>query len=165
MNALLTYSKITLSYGGKPSNNKAFGFGIFLLFTDIIDVLPFSPLKVYAHQTVFTTNYEDTPAVLCLEPMKNIPITYASVAGLTVYYIQKKFAAEVNILQSHFISNYGVSAGAVRVMYFNSVTQSKTVISNTISPTLIYFVLDHTLNFFMSVTRRSTTIKMINFFH
>ena len=134
MNAFLSYSYITHSYGGKSGNNKAFGSGIFLLFTDV-DVLPFSSLKVYIHQTVFATNHEYTQAVLCPKlkhKMKHIPITDASAAGLTVYYIQKNFSAEVNILQSRFIYNYGVSAGAVLVMYFNSITQSQTVISHTI---------------------------------
>ena len=105
LNAFLSYSNITHSYGGKPGNNKAFVSGIFLLFTDIVDVLPFSPLKVYVHQTVFATNHEYTQAVLCPElkhKMKHIPITNASAAGLTVYYIQKKFSAEVNIFTITF---------------------------------------------------------------
>ena len=130
MNAFLIYSYITHSYGGKPGNNKAFGSGIFLLFTDIVDVLPFNPLKDYVHQTVFATSHEYTQAVLCPEPkhkMKHIPITDASAAAWSncLLYSEKN-------LQSRFIYNYGVSAGAVLVKYFNSITQSQTVISHTI---------------------------------
>ena len=114
-----------------------FGSGIFLFFTDIIDVQPFTPFNVSISYTVFKNNYEFAhhPSVTCLSDlMKHIiePLPIANAAGLTVLYTQKNFNAEVYVSQSNFISNHGALTGAVLVMYFNSVTQSQTVISSTI---------------------------------
>ena len=86
--------------------------------------------------------------------IKYLPI--ANAARLTVLYTQKIFTAEVYVSQSHFISNSGALTGAVLVMYFNSVTQSQTVISTTIfknkrCPGTCISLL------FMSATRSSTT--------
>ena len=125
--ASMNHSSISISNG-----TNCFGSGIFVFFTDILDMQPFTTFKVSINYAVFETNYEYThPSVTCLSDLKHnierLPI--ANAAGLTVFYTQKKFAAEVIVSQSHFISNYG---GAVLVMYFNSVTQSQTVISSTI---------------------------------
>ena len=133
-NASINHSEISLSYGGKHGMN-GFGSGIFLFFTDIIDVQPFTPFNVSIKHTVFKTNYAHHPSVTCLSDLmklniESLPIINA--AGLTVFYTQKNVTAEVYVSQSSFISNYGALTGAVLVMYFNSVTQSQTVISSTI---------------------------------
>ena len=135
-NASINHSEISVSYGGKQGKN-SFGSGICLFFTDIIDVQPFTSLKVFIKDIVFKTNYEfiHHPSVTCLSDLmkhniERLPI--ANAAGLTVFYAQKKLTAEVYVSQSSFISNYGALTGAVLVMYFNSVTQSQTVISSTI---------------------------------
>ena len=135
-NASISHSEISVSYGGKHSMN-SFGSGIFLFFTDIIDVQPFTPFNVSISYTVFKNNYEFAhhPSVTCLSDlMKHIiePLPIANAAGLTVLYTQKNFTAEVYVSQSSFVSNYGALTGAVLVMYFNSVTQSQTVISSSI---------------------------------
>ena len=122
----MNHSSISISNG-----TNCFGSGIFVFFTDILDMHPFTTFKVSINYAVFETNYEYThPSVTCLSDLKHniecLPI--ANAAGLTVFYTQEKFAAEVIVSQSHFISNYG---GAVLVMYFNSVTQSQTVVSST----------------------------------
>ena len=133
-NASINHSEISVSYGGKHGMN-GFGSGIFLFFTDIIDVQPFTPFNVSINYIVFKTNYAHHPLVTCLSDLmkhniERLPI--ANAAGLTVLYTQKEFAAEVYVSQSRFISNYGALTGAVLVMYFNSVTQSQTVILSTI---------------------------------
>ena len=133
-NASINHSEISVSYGGKHGMN-GFGSGIFLFFTDIIDVQPFTPFNVSINYTVFKTNYAHHPSVTCLSDLmklniERLPIVNA--AGLTVLYTQKNFTAKVYVSQSSFISNYGALTGAVLVMYFNSVTQSQTVISSTI---------------------------------
>ena len=133
-NASINHSEISVSYGGKHGMN-GFGSGIFLFFTDIIDVQPFTPLKVFINDTVFKTNFAHHPSNTCLSDLmklniERLPIVNA--AGQTVLYIQKEFAAEVYVSQSSFISNRGALTGTVLVMYFNSVTQSQTVISSTI---------------------------------
>ena len=130
--ASINHSEISVSYGGKHGMN-SFGSGIFLFFTDIIDVQPFTPFNVSISYTVFKNNYEFAhhPSVTCLSDlMKHIiePLPIANAAGLTVLYTQKNFTAEVYVSQSSFISNHGALTGAVLVMYFNSVTQSQTVI-------------------------------------
>ena len=133
-NASINHSENSVSNGGKHGMN-SFGSGIFLFFTDIIDVQPFVPFNVSIKHTVFKTNYAHHPSVTCLSDlMKHIiePLPIANAAGLTVFYTQKNFTAEVYVSQSSFIYNYGALTGAVLVMYFNSVTQSQTVISNTI---------------------------------
>ena len=129
-NAVIIHSSISVSNG-----TNAFGSGIFLFFTNIIDVKPSTTCKVSVSYTVFETNYEYTqPSNTCLSYLKHnierFPI--ANAAGLTVFYTQKNFSAKVDVSQSHFISNYGAVTGAVWIMYFNSVTQSQTVISSTI---------------------------------
>ena len=125
--ASIIHSSISVSNGTND-----FGSGMFLFFTDVKSS---TACKVIVNYTVFETNYEYTqPSNTCLSDLKHnierLPI--ANAAGLTVLYTQKNFPAKVNVLQSSFIFNYGVSAGAVLVMYFNSVTQSQTVISSTI---------------------------------
>ena len=134
-NALISHSEISVSYGGKHGMN-GFGSGIFLFFTDIIDVQPFTPFNASINYTIFKTNYEFAhhPSNTCLSDlMKHIiePLPIANAAGLTVLYTQKKFDAKIYVSQSSFISNRGALTGAVLVMYFNSVTQSQTVISST----------------------------------
>ena len=54
-NASINHSEISVSYGGKHGMN-GFGSGIFLFFTDIIDVQPFTPFNVSINYTVFKTN-------------------------------------------------------------------------------------------------------------
>ena len=135
-NASINHSEISVSYGGKHGMN-GFGSGIFLFFTDIIDVQPFTLFSVSIHYTVFKTNYEFAhhPSDTCLSDLMKLNIEclpIANAAGLTVLYTQKNFTAEVHVSQSNFISNRGALTGAVLVMYFNSVTQSQTVISSTI---------------------------------
>ena len=125
-NASINHSEISVSYGGKQGMN-SFGSGIFLFFTDIIDVQPFTPFNVSIKHTLFKNNYLSDLMTLNIEPL---PI--ANAAGLTVLYTQQNFTAQVYVSQSSFISNYGALTGAVLVMYFNSVTQSQTVISSTI---------------------------------
>ena len=135
-NASINHSDISISYGRKHVMIGLLGSGIFLFFTDkiIIDVQPFTTFNVSINHTVFKYNYEYThPSVTCLSQIKQTCKKFcASAAGLTVYYTQEKFNVTVNTSQSHFIYNYGAAAGAVLVMYFNSVTQSHMVISNTI---------------------------------
>ena len=118
-NASINHSEISVSYGGKHNMN-SFGSGVFLFFTDIIDVQPFTPFNVSIKHTVFKTNYAHHPSnTACLSDLMKLNIErlpIANAAGLTVFYTQKKFV-EVILSQSHFISNYG---GAVLVMYFNS---------------------------------------------
>ena len=112
-----------------------FGSGIFLFFTDIIDVQPFTPFSVSINYTVVKTNFAHHSSVTCLSDLMKLNIEclpIANAAGLTVLYTQKKFTAEVYVSQSSFISNRGALTGAVLVMYFNSVTQSQMVISSTI---------------------------------
>ena len=135
-NASINHSEISVSYGGKHDMN-SFGSGIFLFFTDIIDVQPFTPFSVSINYTVFKTNYEFAhhPSDTCLSDLMKLniePLPIANAAGLTVLYTQQNFTAKVYVSQSHFISNHGAFTGAVLVMYFNSVTQSQTVISSTI---------------------------------
>ena len=135
-NASINHSEISVSYGGKHGMN-GFGSGIFLFFTDIIDVQPFTPFNVSISYTVFKNNYEFAhhPSVTCLSDLMKLNIDHLPIvnaAGLTVLYTQKNFNAEVYVSQSNFISNHGALTGAVLVMYFNSVTQSQTVISSTI---------------------------------
>ena len=133
-NASINHSEISVSYGGKHGM-KDFGSGIFLFFTDIIDVQPFTPFNVSINYTVFKTNCAHHPSVTCLSDlMKHIiePLPIANAAGLTVLYTQENFTAKVYVLQSSFISNHGALTGAVLLMYFNSVTQSQTFISSTI---------------------------------
>ena len=96
---------------------------------------PFTPFNVSINYTVFKTNYAHDPSVTCLSDLmkhniERLPI--ANAAGLTVLYTQKNFTAKVYVSQSSFISNRGALTGVVLVMYFNSVTQSQTVISSTI---------------------------------
>ena len=133
-NASISHSEISISYGGKNGMN-GFGSGIFLFYTDIIDVQPFTPFNVSINYTVFKTNYAHHPSVTCLSDLMKLNIErllIVNAAGLTVLYTQKEFAAEVYVSQSSFITNRGSLTGAVLVMYFNSVTQSQTVISDTI---------------------------------
>ena len=135
-NASINHSEISVSYGGEHGTN-GFGSGIFLFFTDVIDVQPFTPFNVSINYTVFKTNYEFAhhPLVTCLSDLMKLniePLPIANAAGLTVLYTQKNFNGEVYVSQSSFISNYGALTGAVLVMYFNSVTQSQAVISSTI---------------------------------
>ena len=133
-NASFNHSEISISYGGKQGMN-GFGSGIFLFFTDIIDVQPFTPFNVSINYTVFKTNYAHHPSVTCLSDLMKLNIErlpIANAAGLTVLYTQKNFTAKVYVSQSSFISNHGALTGAVLVMYFNSVTQSQTIISSTI---------------------------------
>ena len=133
-NASIIHSDISISYGGKQGMN-GFGSGIFLLFTDIIGVKPFAPLKVFINHAVVKANFELThPSITCLSDLQHnieqLPI--ANAAGLTVLYTQKNFTAEVYVSQSSFISNRGALTGGVLVMYYNSVTQSQTIVSSTI---------------------------------
>ena len=133
-NASINHSEISVSYGGKQGMN-GFVSGMLLFFTDIIDVQPFTPFNVSINYTVFKTNYAHHSSVTCLSDLMKLniePLPIANAAGLTVLYTQKNFIAEVYVSQSHFISNYGALTGAVLVMYFNSLTQSQTVISSTI---------------------------------
>ena len=133
-NTSINHSEISVSHGGKYGMN-GFGSGMLLFFTDIIDVQPFTPFNVSINYTVFKTSYAHRPSVTCLSDLMKLniePLPIVNAAGLTVLYIQKKFTAEVYVSQSSFISNYGALTGAVLVMYFNSVTQSQTVISSTI---------------------------------
>ena len=136
-NASINHSEISFHMHGGRHGMNDIGSGIFMFFTDIIDVQPFTPFNVSINYTVFKSNYEFAhhPSVTCLSDlMKHIiePLPIANAAGLTVLYTQKEFAAEVDVSQSSFISNRGALTGAVLVMYFNSVTQSQTVISSTI---------------------------------
>ena len=132
-NASINHSEISVSYGGKHGMN-SFGSGIFLFFTDIIDVQPFTPFNVSIKHTLFNNNYEflHHSSNTCLMKHNIEPLPIINAAGLTVLYTQRNFTAEVYVLQSSFISNHGALTGAVLVMYFNSVTQSQTVISDTI---------------------------------
>ena len=134
-NASINHSEISVSYGGKHNMN-SFGSGVFLFFTDIIDVQPFTPFNVSINYTVFKANYAYHPSkTTCLSDLMKLNIErlpIANATGLMVLYTQKKFDAKVYVSQSSFISNYGALTGAVLVMYFNSVTQSQTVISSTI---------------------------------
>ena len=81
--------------------------------------LPLSKFLSTMQYLRLTMNILTHQLLACLSDLKHnierLPI--ANAAGLTVFYTQKKFAAEVIVSQSHFISNYG---GAVLVMYFNS---------------------------------------------
>ena len=171
-NSSINHSEISISYGGKHGMI-GLGSGIFLFFTDkiIIDVKPFTTFNVSINNTVFKTNYAHHPSDTCLSDLMKLNIEHFSIAnaaGLTVLYTQKNFTAEVYVLQSNFISNYGALTGAVLVMYFNSVTQSQTVMSSTI--------LKNNFNikrcpgtsislFFMSETRSRSTLKTINCLH
>ena len=135
-NASINHSEISISYGGKHGMI-GLGSGIFLFFTDkiIIDVQPFTTFNVSINHTVFKTNYAHHPSDTCLSDLMKLNMerfSIANAAGLTVLYTQKNFIAEVYVLQSNFISNYGALTGSVLVMYFNSVTQSQTVMSSTI---------------------------------
>ena len=92
-NASINHSEISVSYGGKQGMN-GFGSGIFLFFTDIIDVQSFTPFNVFINYTVFKTNYAHHPSNSCLfdlikHNIEHLPIVNA--AGLTVHYTQKKF--------------------------------------------------------------------------
>ena len=90
-NASISHSEISVSYGGKHGMN-SFGSGIFLFFTDIIDVQTFTPFNVSINYTVFKTNYAHLPSVTCLSDLMKLNIERLPIfnaAGLTVLYIQK----------------------------------------------------------------------------
>ena len=122
-NASINHSEISVSYGGKHGMN-GYGSGIFLFFTDIIDVQSFTPFNVSINYTVFKTTFAHHPSNTCLSDLmkqniERLPIVNA--AGITVLYTQENFTAKVHVSQSCFISNHGALTGAVLVMYFNSV--------------------------------------------
>ena len=132
LSASIFHSNISHSYGSK--NSFGFGSGIILFFTDINYVQQNAHLKVFINHTAFNNNKEYSHESLqCFYKLKwnadHLPM--ANAAGLSVFYTQNNFNAEVYVSQSSFISNRGTLAGAVLVMYFNSVTQSQTVISST----------------------------------
>ena len=132
-NSLINNCNITLSYGGKvDAYQKDFGSGLFLLFTDV----PSSgSCNVTIQDSIFINNfeyYQSKTESICdsyqKHNQKHLPIFNA--AGLSVFHLQKTFTVYVQVMQSQFISNRGTLAGAVLVIYYNSVKQSQVSISN-----------------------------------
>ena len=124
---------ITVTFGGRGDTN--FGSGVFMLFTDMIGVPSHDNYNVTIQQSRWSNNpdsYHSKTNSICdsyhLKNQKPIPIYNA--AGLSIFHLQKKFTAHTQVMQSNFTSNYGILAGAVLVMYYNSVNQSQVAISN-----------------------------------
>ena len=128
MTALINNCSITLSYGGKTCQ-KEFGSGLFLLFTDVASS---GNCTVTIQHSMFSNNFEYYNQSICDSYQKNnqkhLPIINA--AGLSVFHLQKTFTVYVQVMQSQFISNRGILAGTVLVLYYNSVEQSQITISN-----------------------------------
>ena len=134
MNALINNCSITS--GKHASYRKDFGSGVFLLFTDIIGVPLSDDCSVTIQHSTLSKNfdyyYSNTNSICDTYQKHNqeyFPIFNA--AGLSVFYLQRKFATKVWVMQSSFISNHGILAGAVLVIYYNSVKQSQVTISNS----------------------------------
>ena len=137
MTALIHNCSITLSYGGKGNAyQKDFGSGVFLLFTDVIGAPLSDDCSVTIQHSTLSNNFEyyhSSKNFICdiyqRHNQEYFPIFNA--AGLSVFYLQSNFATKVQVMQSSFISNHGILAGAVLVIYYNSVKQSHVTISNS----------------------------------
>ena len=134
MNALINNCSITS--GKRASYRKDFGSGVFLLFTDVIGVPLSNDCSVTIQHSTLSKNfdyyYSNTNSICDTYQKHNqeyFPIFNA--AGLSVFYLQINFATKVQVMQSSFISNRGILAGAVLVIYYNSIKQSHVTISNS----------------------------------
>ena len=133
-NASICNYNITNGIG--PTYKKDVGSGFFLLFTDMTGVPLSHDCNVTIQQSTFNNNYQyyysNTNSICGTYQKHNqeyFPIFNA--AGLSVFYLQRKFAAKVHVMQSSFVSNRGILAGAVLVIYYNSIKQSYVAISNS----------------------------------
>ena len=138
-NALISNCSITLSCGGKNDTcQKDFGpgSGLFLLFTDVASS---GNCSLTIQHSILNHNFDYCRSItesicpsICPSYQKHnqkyLPIINA--AGLSVFYLQKTFTVHVQVMQSQFISNRGILAGTVLVLYYNSVQQSQIAISN-----------------------------------
>ena len=136
MNASINKCNISVSNGKKgDTHQKDFGSGVLILFTDIIGVPSHGNCNVIIHQSRLSNNsdsYQSKTNSICdaysLHNQEHLPIFNA--AGLSILYLQNKFVAHTQVMQSTFFSNHGLLAGAVLVIYYNSINQSQVVISN-----------------------------------
>ena len=133
-NALIYNCNISNGIG--PTNEKDVGSGFFLLFIDVTSVPLSHDCSVTIQHSTFNNNhqyyYSNTNSICDTYQKHNqeyFPIFNA--AGLSVFYLQRKFTAKVHVMQSSFVSNHGILAGAVLVIYYNSVKQSYVNISNS----------------------------------
>ena len=133
-NALINNCSITS--GLSATYRKDFGSGVFLLFTDVNGAPLSDDCSVTIQQSTLSNNFEyyySNKNFICDTYQKHnqeyFPIFNA--AGLSVFYLQRNFATKVRVMQSSFISNRGILAGAVLVIYYNSVKQSQVNISNS----------------------------------
>ena len=134
MNASINNCSITS--GISATYRKDFGSGVFLLFTDVIGAPLSNDCSVKIQHSTLSNNFEyyysNTNSICDTYQKHNqeyFPIFNA--AGLSVFYLQRNFATKVQVMQSSFISNHGILAGAVLVIYYNSVKQSHVTISNS----------------------------------
>ena len=134
INTLINNCSITREISA--TYQKDFGSGLFLLFTDVIGVPLFDDCSVTIQHSTLSRNidcyYSNTNSICDTYQKHNqeyFPILNA--AGLSVFYLQGNFATKVWVMQSSFISNRGILAGAVLVIYYNSVKQSQVTISNS----------------------------------
>ena len=139
INASINNCSITKSYGNKGDTYpKDFGSGVLILFTDIIGVPSPGNCNVIIRQSRlchnFHYNHSRTESICdtyCKDNQKHLPIYNA--AGLSIFHLQNNFTANVQVTQSDFTFNHGIPAGAVLVIYYNSVVnQSQVALSNTI---------------------------------
>ena len=134
MNASINNCSITS--GLSASYQKDFGSGVFLLFTDVIGVPLSDDCSVTIQHSTLSNNFEyyySNKNFIC-DTYQNHNQEYFPIfnaAGLSVFYLQRNFATKVQVMQSSFISNHGLLAGAVLVIYYNSVKQSHVTISNS----------------------------------
>ena len=135
--ASISNCSITASYGGKGvSYQKYFGSGLFLLFTDLAS--PGNCYNVTIQHSIFSNNYEyyqSKNQSICdsyhRKHNQNNHLLIFNAASLSVFHLQRKFTAYVQVTQSKFISNRGIISGAILVIYYNSVNQSQVAISNS----------------------------------
>ena len=117
--------------------NMSLGNGILLLFTDENNVKNLRK-NVLINEARFVYNIDYINSVKCLsyldnlvlqETITSIPIVNA--AGLTILYTQQNFSVNVEISSTMFYHNIGSFTGAVLVLHFHSVTNSRTIINNS----------------------------------
>ena len=136
-NALINNCSIKVSYGGKGDTlHKELGSGMFIIFTDTLAAPSSDNCNVTIQQSRISHNfdyyYSQTDSICdiyCKHNQKHLPIYNA--AGLSIFHLQNNFSTNVQVTQSSFTSNRGILAGAVLVIYYNSVVnQSQVAISN-----------------------------------
>ena len=117
--------------------NTSLGNGVLLLFTDESNVKNLQK-NVLIKEAKFVNNVDYINSIKCLyyhdnlvhqKTFTSIPVVNA--AGLTILYTQQNFSANVQISSTMFVYNIGSFSGAVLVLHFHSVTNSRTIINNS----------------------------------